>query len=71
MTAPKSDRETAPQHLFSKSSWSQYSETAVKVHFLCRCIKRLNLKNPIPGQPTKLIDVQIRMNLIIKHLDLY
>ncbi len=41
MTAPKSDRGTAPQHQFSESRWSQHSENAFKIHLLCRCIKSL------------------------------
>ncbi len=39
MTAPKTDIGTGPQHQFSESRWSQHSETAFKVHLLCRCIK--------------------------------
>ena len=39
MTAPKSDFVTAPQRDFSETRWSQHSETALKVHGLCRAIK--------------------------------
>ncbi len=39
MTAPKSGFVTAPQHHFSETRWSQLSETALKVHGLCRTIK--------------------------------
>ncbi len=47
MTASKSDIGTAPQHWFSESRWSQHSETAFKVHLLCRCIK-LKKSHPWP-----------------------
>ncbi len=49
MTAIKTDIGIGPQHWFSESKWSQYSETPFEVHLLCFV---LNLKNLIPGQPT-------------------
>ncbi len=39
MTAPQTYIETAPQHWFSKSTWSQHSETAFKVHLPFQVIK--------------------------------
>ena len=39
MAAPRYDQMTAPQHWFSKSGWSQLSETAFKVCDICRAIK--------------------------------
>ncbi len=42
MIAPKSYIETASQHWFSKSRWSQHSETAFKVHLPFRVIKLHN-----------------------------
>ncbi len=51
MTAPKTDIGTAPQHWFSESRWSQHSETAFKVHLLCRCIK-LKTSHPWPTDYT-------------------
>ena len=41
IAAPKSDMETALQHWFSESRWSQHSDTALKVHGLFRAIKLL------------------------------
>ncbi len=59
MTAPKTYIGTAPQHWFSKSWWSQHSETAFKVRLPFHVFVLLKFPNPVPRQPTIWIPIQV------------